>query len=347
MRTLRLSRAPWQAAAAALAAAACALCGPAPSPVVPESWTSPTFAEADIDSLAFWPGRHWVLATCKGSHEILVFDAATGRLVSRHGGPGDGPGEFRRPNGLAVVGDLLLVVERDNHRVQALDLPGLEPRGSFGQDILRRPYGIAVCSVPGGPVRVYVTDNYMREDGGIPPDGELGERVKCFRLDDLEGEARLEHQFSFGDTSGRGRLRKVESIAVDADLGRVLVAEEDARYRHIAVYSLFGRFSGRVIGGGTFKVEPEGLALYEGPAGDVWLATDQHKTRTVFHLFGRAGLLHLGSFKAGTTANTDGICVTATPFPGHPKGAAFAVHDDSAVSALPWERILGLVPRTR
>jgi 3-phytase len=336
-----------QAAAVVSTAAACALCKPAEAVIVQETWVSASYDRIDIDSLAFWPEKLWVLATAKESHEILVFEADTGLLISRHGGPGKEPGRFQRPNGLAVVGDLLLVVERDNKRVQILSLPDLASLGTFGEGVLRRPYGIAAAEDGGGTHDVYITDNYMTEDGGIPPDGELGERVKCFRLAGPKEKPRLEHRFSFGETQGPGTLHKVESIAVDPGLDRVLVADEDARFLHIAVYSLSGKFSGRVFGRGTFKVEPEGLALYRGPTGEFWMATDQDKSRTVFHLFSRSGLDHAMSFQGESTANTDGICVTERPLPLFPWGAAFAVHDDVAVSAFSWERLLREVPRRR
>lgn len=329
-----------RAAATLLVAASCSLCRPEGPVPVPESWISPSLERTDIDSLAFWPSKAWVLATAKESHEILVFDGASGVLLSRHGGPGAGANRFLRPNGLAVVGDLLVVVERDNRRLQILSLPAMDSLGTFGESVLRRPYGIAVTEPGSGDPLVFVTDNYLTEDGSIPPEADLGERVKCFRLVDDRGLPRLEHLRSFGETEGPGILRKVESIAVDLELDRVLVAEEDERFLHLAVYSLDGRFTGRIVGQGTFGVEPEGLALLAEHQGGLWVATDQNKSRTIFHLFSREGLEPMGSFRGVITANTDGICVAARPLANFPRGAVFAVHDDSAVSAFSWDRIL-------
>ena len=71
----------------------------------------------------------------------MVYDAETGERLRTVGGPGKGPLQFSRPNGIAVFGDVLFVVERDNHRVQALQLPDFSPLGMIGKDVLRVPYG--------------------------------------------------------------------------------------------------------------------------------------------------------------------------------------------------------------
>src|SRR3546814_4990331 len=75
---------------------------------------------------------------------------------------GAGEGEFDRPNGVAVVDELLFVVERDNRRVQVLRLPGFSHVASFGNDEFEKPYGIWVNRTGNG-YEVYVTDAYMAD----------------------------------------------------------------------------------------------------------------------------------------------------------------------------------------
>jgi 3-phytase len=108
---------------------------------VPEAFRSTPLTEGkDVDSLAFWPnpaGPPWLLVTQKDLSYILVLDATTGELLERVGGMGDELGKFNRPNGIAVTGDLVLVVERDARRVQVLRLPDFEPLGTFGEDLLK------------------------------------------------------------------------------------------------------------------------------------------------------------------------------------------------------------------
>lgn len=289
-------------------------------------------APADnLDSLAFWPPGPWVLATAKSIDQLVVLDANDGRVVHRFGERGDGPGQFRRPNGVAVVGDLVLVTERDNQRVQVLRLPELKPLGSLGAGLLRAPYGLAVFPGEDGVLELYVTDNYLTPDREIPPPHELGERVKHFRVFvSPEGvTAMLER--SFGDTAGAGVLGTVESIAADRRWGRLLIADETRGTQDIKVYSLAGQFTGHVIGAGLFKGEPEGIALIEEGAGGFWIATDQRKERTAFHVFDRHSLRYLGSATGEQTANTDGIAIGVGAADGEAR--LFAVHDDRSVVA--------------
>jgi len=315
-----------------------------PASVVPvrESFLTLRHEADNVDSPALWHGRdgqHWVLATAKTTHQLVVYDAATGELVRRVGGPGNAPGQFLRPNGLAVHGDAAFVVERDNHRIQVLSLPGFGSLGFIGEGFLRRPYGLVL--VPGdapGQVRIYATDNYETTDGRIPPDAELGERVKRFTAAVGEG---LEWQYggAFGATRGPGRLRKVESIWADPDNGLLVVADEEERA--VKLYGFDGRFTGEVVGRGRFLYEPEGIALHRCAGGEgYWVITDQDTHHNRFLVFRRAGFEYLGAFSGHTTANTDGVALTQRAFGPFSAGAFYAVHDDGGLGAFDWATVL-------
>jgi 3-phytase len=296
----------------------------------------------DVDSPAVWhgpEGQHWVLTTAKATDVILVNDAATGEPVRRVGGTGSGPGQLERPNGVAAIADLMLVVERDNARLQAFSLPGFEPLGTFGEEQLRRPYGIAAYGDGQGRIDLYVTDNYELVEDSIPPDSALGERVEHFRVWMEGGELRTEHVGTFGETSGEGVLRKVETIGVDPANDRVLIAEELEPDSHWKIYTLDGTFS-RAFGRGYFPHEAEGLALYAcADGGGYWVATDQDEQTNTFHVFDRETLEHLGAFTGVTTRNTDGVALTQTGFGPFPAGAFYAVHNDGNIAAFSWAEI--------
>jgi hypothetical protein len=87
----------------------------------------------NVDSPAVWhgpDGQHWLLATAKEGDTIIAFDATDGSLIKRFGKSGSGSGQFERPNGIAVIDDLVLVVERDRVvfgvTVVGSELDGLE-----------------------------------------------------------------------------------------------------------------------------------------------------------------------------------------------------------------------------
>ncbi len=318
---------------------------PAPQVVAPPVRIAETYVSADapgeeLDSLATWrshEGSVWLIATAKSTHRLLVFDADSGALLRTFGTRGNAPGTFNRPNGVAVAGDLLFVVERDNRRVQVLRLPAFTPVGSFGQAELRSPYGLWLHQTAPGAVEVYVTDSYMdgeRQDV-VPPPEQLGERVRHYRIA-VHGD-RIEAQVLavFGDTAGSGVLSIVESIAGDPLHRRLLIADEHRPSpSSLREYAFDGRYSGRSLPDGIFDGEAEGIALWVcGDSEGYWVAVDQQAPLTSFHLLDRGSLRPVGSFAGNITAQTDGITLHAAATPRFPSGALFAVHDDRAVVA--------------
>lgn len=337
-----------------------------PHAVVAERWVSASKPADNTDSPASWvapDGALWVIATAKDTDLLVVYDGATGRELRRVGGPGSGAGQFRRPNGVAVLGDRLFVVERDNRRVQMLRLPSFDPLGSFGEADLVSPYGLWVRSRASGTpdeperIEVIVSDSYMDPDPKrrgefVPPPLErLGERFERFLLQPGAASLGARRVAAFGDTGAAGAVRIPESLWGDPYHDRLLVAEEDtATGTRLRDYLLgAGRYAGRDVGVGHFKAQAEGIALWACPDGSgYWLATDQFKDRTLFHVFDRISLAHLGAFAGRVTANTDGVWLQQAGTATFPDGVFLAVHDDQAVAAFDWRdvaRALGLQER--
>jgi 3-phytase len=177
-------------------------------------------------------------------------------------------------------------------------------------------------------------------DESVPPDSLLGERVRQYRVTVAGSGVRAEPVRAFGDTSGPGVLKVVESIAVDPPNQRLLIAEELETGSHIKVYTPEGKFTGQIIGKGLFPHQAEGIILYAcGDTAGYWVATDQAMTVNTFHVFDRRTLRHLGSFRGDSTLNTDGIALTQRGFGGFPSGAFYAVHNDGNVAAFSWAAI--------
>jgi 3-phytase len=310
--------------------------------LVTETWNSPRDEADNVDSPAFWyapDGAHIVIATAKSTDRLLVYDAVSGKLLRTIGTTGSGPGQLKRPNGIAIVDDLAIVVERDNRRIQVFRLPDGKSLGHFGAEKLIKPYGIAVVRTNDG-YSLYVTDNYETADELVPPASELGKRVKRYALTVKGDVAEGSYLGSFGDTRGAGVLHIVESICADTVHNALLIADEDAAQNDIKVYDLDGRFTGKVLGKGLFKSQPEGIVLYECPdGGGYWVMTDQSKTENNFLVFDRVNHKLLGMVHGAATLNTDGIALTHRGFGPFPEGALFAVHDDGNISAFSWSEI--------
>lgn len=344
----RITPFSWLPAVLGLLLAACATAptGTGTSPVdpatVPERYVSEAWPEEELDSLAVWRhpgGAVWLIATGKSTHRLSVIDGDSGRLLRSVGGPGTEPGAFDRPNGVAVEGDRLFVVERDNHRVQVLGLPGFTPVAAFGDDMLRSPYGIWLHPRRDGEIDAYVTDSFMYGEryDVVPPLAELSQRVRRFRLRTDGDAVAAQAAGSFGDTSEEGALRMVESLAGDPAHDRLLIADEATAARRrstLREYTLAGRYTGRSLPQGSFDAEAEGVALWACPGGGgYWVAVDQLTPLTRFHLFDRQTLALRGTWQGHATANTDGIALDPLPSAAFPGGALYAVHQDRSIAA--------------
>lgn len=306
--------------------------------VIPEAWVSGESARDELDSLAVWPtedGSTWLIATAKSSHSLVVFDADSGERLRNLGGPGTGPLQFNRPNGIAVFGDVLFVVERDNHRVQVLSLPDFTPLGMIGETQLQVPYGAWVHEIAPGKLELLVTDSFMADFriGLVPPMGELDQRVKRFSVE-FDDDDRLRWQYlgAFGDTTETGALRMVESVAGDPTHDRLLIAEEDRRVGStLRDYSLQGEYRQHSLP--PFDADAEGIALWACDAETgYWIAVDQLRP-TVFRVYDRKTLAPLKTFSGEVVANTDGEVLYPVSTRRFPAGALFALHDDKAVAA--------------
>lgn len=309
----------------------------------------------NVDSPALWHapnGQHWLIATAKTTDRVLIYDATTGAPIKKFGVAGKALGQFERPNGVFVIDDLALIVERDNRRVQVFQLPDFKPLHAFGDtgaESLKKPYGLWVQKLSLDNYRVFVTDNYEKPDESRPPDAELGARVHQYALRKTAEGWRSSLERRFGATSGKGVLHIVESVWGDPVHGRLLLAdEEEFQFRDVKVYGFDGQFQNVRMGGGVFRAQPEGIALYSCADGSgLWFLTDQSRGENFFHIFDRKTLEYQASFSGEVTRNTDGIWLSQKPMPGFAHGSFMAVHDDGNVAAFDLGEILDKTGMTR
>lgn len=320
-----------------------------PHVVVKEAFLTPSTPQDDVDSPALFidaQGDALLLATAKKTGRLLAYDGDTGTVRNMHGSKGLGSGQFDRPNGIFVIDDLVFVVERDNHRVQVLRLPTMRSLGSFGGSDLAKPYGIWLRKTAGNAYDVMVTDAYMAgEDANgdeiPPPLGELGKRIRRYDVRIGTTSLQASRTADIGDTSEAGAIRVPESVWGDPANDRLLIAEEDLKTgTAVREYDLSGKYRGRTLGLGLFQAQAEGIALWQCADGSgYWLTTDQFKDRSLFHVWDRRTLQHLGAFSGGTVGNTDGVWLHQGATRRFPAGVFYAVHDDMGVGAFDWRDI--------
>jgi 3-phytase len=311
--------------------------------VVDEAWVGPVDTLDNVDGPAIWFSAEGprIIASAKATDMLIVYDAITGAPLRRVAGPGAGSGQLARPNGVLVLGDsLLLVVERDNHRVQAFALPSFRSLGSFAASDLTLPYGLAAYAPRPDAYRVYVTDNYEEPEDAVPPLARLGRRVRVYDISVRDGALRAALVNTFGDTTDAGAIRIAESIQLDPANDRVMIAEEDEERTEVKEYTLDGRFTGRTFGRGLIAQQAEGIALWSCGARDgYWIVTDQGPLVNTFWLFDRQSLRPLGAFRGRVTNTTDGVALTQRAVGPYEAGMFFAAHFDATIAAFSWRRV--------
>jgi 3-phytase len=326
---------------------------------VSQEWESSGDTYGETDSLAAWRsvrGRVLVAATAKEGDYLQVFDGRTGEFLRRIGERGSGNGQLAYPNGIVAIDrrrlgggpirkdivlkakgrkNALLVVERDNSRVQAFSPDTGESLGSFGQDVLHLPYGAAI-SYQQDDTYLFVTDTEVKPE----------ETVKVFRLRNDGPHITGEFVRSFGDTEGDGRITEAESIAIDDMHDQVLLCDEGKARHNVKVYRRDGTFTGCTLAGDLIRGDPEGIVVFEQGEEGVIILTDQRKTVSIWHVFDRQSHEHLGAFTGKpVVANTDGICLFANKFEGFPLGAMFAVNNDADIRCYCLATILEAISR--
>jgi len=288
----------------------------------------------NIDSPAFFKDKSgsYVITTAKATDQLVVYNAIDGKIVKRVGGTGSNLGQFKRPNGIWVYGNLCFVVERDNHRVQVLSLPNFEPLTTFGDDKLNKPYGLTVFRKD-DKFHIYLTDNYEFIENQIPADSLLDKRVLHYTFNVEKGKiTNINFEKYIGETTGEGILRVVESIYADPVNDNLLICEEYEGEGNtcVKVYDLKGKFK-KTLGLGLFKSQAEGLALIRCGKNGYWISTDQSKSSNIFHFFDRKTFDYVNSFESTNLSNTDGIWITQETFDINNQGAFIAVNDDGGI----------------
>ena len=129
-------------------------------------------------------------------------------FVMAWGGPGDGPGEFNDPTGIAIAGSEVFVSDARNHRIQVFDLDGAFKR-AFGEDRLGRPMNLTIAQG-----ELYVADYW-------------NDRIEVFSLDG-------EYVRGLGTSGGgEGEFNAPGGLAVTPD-GDLYVADfYNQRVQHL------------------------------------------------------------------------------------------------------------------
>lgn len=311
---------------------------------IPEVFRTQDWPGCDVDSVAAWVDKNnevLIFITAKETDEIYVCNGLTGEKKKTIGKSGSELGQFKRPNGIAVFGDYLFVVERDNRRVQVFEIPSMKPLFCFGENELRKPYGVATIIEEDGTLALYVTDDFDLPQEPQQRRDLLSERVKQYSVDLFSGEPKARWVRSFGEKEGPGALQVVESIAADPVAGTLWICDEEDHA--IKLYDLQGKYLGKNAGKGVIRDDAEGIAVYippDEPERRWMILSDQGKDLTRLRIFSIKGDLLATFGGKPPLANTDGLTLLQGDFEGFPKGILYCIHDDIRLHAYSLEDIV-------
>ncbi len=296
----------------------------------------------NIDSPAFYKDgdKSYIIATSKDKDYLQVYDAISLKELEKIGKSGSGKSEFSRPNGIWIIDNLMLIVERDNNRVQVFTLPDYKHVGYIGQDKLLKPYGLSVHKSD-DEYTLFVTDDFESDEDKEPNVEVLDKRVKQFTFKYKNNKLESKFIKNIGEKQGDGRLFVVESIYADPENNLLLISDESNLKKNIKVYDLEKGTFIKNIGTGLFKYQAEGIALYDcGNGTGYWFTTDQDKGDNTVHVFERKSLNYVTSFKTKVTQNTDGVWLTQESVGNSTGGLFIMVHDDGGVSTFELDKLL-------
>ncbi len=165
------------------------------------------------------------------SHEVLILDAA-GRLLSRHGRHGDGPGEYRFLAGIARHADGLLTWDANHFRVTRLDASG----GYVGETRLeRRREASRIVGAFGNSVLLEFWSRGFPGDGSVGPmEIRLPVTYEIVRLSDgeivFEGTRPGEEKWAEREVTDDGQRHG----GLPVIFGRTAVATVTDNYAYLA-----------------------------------------------------------------------------------------------------------------
>ncbi len=249
-------------------------------------------------------GRIYV--TDVGNHAVFVFDQTAGKLLVWNRAQENR--RFVTPIGIAIgAGGQILVADAELGRVFRLDRDG-KPLGSFGQDVLTRPTGLARDARRG---RIYVADTHAHDVKVFDDDGRLLETIGhrgegegelnfpthlAFAADKLYVTDGMNARVQIYDTQGKvigalgrrglfiGNFTRPKGVTVDVS-GNIYVVE--SFYDNLLVFNSAGSFlmpiggTGREVG--QFYL-PAGV--WSDPRGRIYVADMFNGRIVVFQFLG-------------------------------------------------------------
>lgn len=286
-------------------------------------------------------GAPWLYVGDAATDDIVIFDAPTGRFLSRFGKRGSGVGEFSGITGLDAIEATLFVAEAGNRRVQVFYLPENKPMASFGDGDLESPQGVFVRSLGLGRYQAYVIDAVA---------GQLV--VKVFQVSSAAAPSlpTADRPYSYDTKQSPLSKELLATIPLDVPVGTGVAIEfDDAAKRALVAYGqqmLTLDFDGHAKGAAQplpgVVGAASGVGLFACPNDEskgYWIVGDRSSEQQDFRVYDRVTLAPLTSYRGERIRNSSAMVFTMESIAFFNFGATFAIHEQTAVGSLGWEQL--------
>jgi 3-phytase len=243
--------------------------------------------------------------------------------------------QFDFPDGIAVIDDVVIVVERERHRVQVLRLPDYQSLGFIGEEELIQPAGLYVYSVVPGYYHLYITDESDPLEDEPPTDGDARHRIKhyTFSVRNEVVKSVLSRSFGIVGDPGMPYPDNLTAIAFDPDALR-----SDNEEDFLRMNSWMPEEMDEPGAPGQYKTaEFRQVGLSDSLEAAIQ-GYDRDKNSS-FKLGGTVNYRYIESFSGTGGDRIDDNAMTRENFEDFPDELSYAVHEDGSVSSFAWKDI--------
>jgi 3-phytase len=246
-------------------------------------WKTLCHSKTSMDKLQWWYNKYskeyWLFILSKDCSKIFILNALSGKYIKSLGTCGDKVGEFDGPVDMTIYDDYLIILEKDNHRVQIFSLPELVYVGFIGEIELSNPNCIESIKLKKDNKEfccLYIGDNLDNKPS----------RRKCyFRfIFEINKMGIYDTEVLKIEPDNKGELGYIESIRYDSVHDNLLIV--DKLSKDIKVFNFENNYKKTILKD-QFKGEPGDIDLMKDNNKGMIFIGDFSRLDNFFHIYSR------------------------------------------------------------
>ena len=268
------------------------------------SWKTLCHSKTNINKLKWWYNKYskeyWLFVLSNDSNKIFILNALSGKYIKSLGAYGDKVGEFDKPIDMVIYDDYLMVLEKDNHRVQVFSLPELIYIGFIGEIELSNPQCIESVKLKKNDKEfccLYIGDNLDNKPS----------RRKCyFRfIFEINKMGIYDIETLKIEPDNKGELGLIESIKFDSVNDNLFIVDKLAK--DIKIFNFENNYKETILKDG-FKGEPGDIDLVKDTNRGMLFVGDFSRLDNFFHIYSR-DLNHIMTLSSELVLKNNCFCI--------------------------------------